>query len=76
MEELRIIKDRLLSELKECAEKEMSSGTLDVVDKLTHSIKNLDKVMEGLEGRSYGRGMNRYSRGYSYNDDYRPDMRW
>lgn len=81
MKELYEIKDRLCDELKEYANKEMSAGALDVIDKLTHTLKNLDKVIEGYEGeeysnRSYSRGRDargRYSRGYSYNE---PNMRW
>lgn len=76
MKELYEIKERLCDELKEYAGKEMSAGTLDVVDKLAHTLKNLDKVIEGYEdGYSRGRdSRGRYSRNYSYNDD-RP-MRW
>lgn len=78
MKELHELKERLCDELKEYGRKgELSAGTLDVVDKLAHTIKNLDKIIEGYEagysgnypwsysdGRSYARrdSMGRYSR--------------
>lgn len=52
MKELYELKDKLCDELKEYGKKDMSAGSLDVVDKLTHAIKNLDKVIEGYEGYS------------------------
>lgn len=79
MHELYELKEMLCKELKEYGEKgEMSTGTLDVVDKLAHTIKNLDKIIEGYEeegysSRSYSDGMGggyraypRYMRGGSY----------
>ena len=45
MHELYELKEMLMNELKEYGEKgEMTSGTLDVVDKLSHAIKNLCKI--------------------------------
>lgn len=46
MKELYELKERLCNELKEYGKKEMSTGSLDVIDKLTHTIKNLDKILE------------------------------
>lgn len=80
MHELYELKEMLCKELKGYGEKgEMSTGTLDVVDKLAHTIKNLDKIIEGYEeeegysSRSYPDGMGgsyraypRYMRGGSY----------
>lgn len=64
MHELYELKEMLCKELKEYGEKgEMSTGTLDVVDKLAHTIKNLDKIIEGYEeeegysSRSYPDGL-------------------
>ena len=85
MNELEKLKDMLCKELEEYGSKgEMSTGTLDVVDKLAHAIKNLDKIIEsydgeysgryyadGMGGISYARrrdSMGRYSR--RYNDGY------
>ena len=74
MKELYELKDMLCKELKEYGSKgELTAGTLDVVDKLAHTVKNLDKIIEAYEeGESgyypwaYDDGMNR-TRGRSYN---------
>ena len=83
MEELYKLKETLCNELEEYAKKgKMSAGDLDVVDKLSHTIKNIDKIIEkydedeysgamGYSNRmSYARGGNRgENRGYS-NENY------
>lgn len=72
MHELYEIKDKLMKELEEYGSKEMSPGSLEVIDKLAHSIKNICKIMEAAEEEeysmrggsyrsSYGRGGNRYA---------------
>lgn len=79
MEDLLKLKDTLCDELKEYSRKgKMSAGDLEVVDKLTHTIKNLDKIIEEYDGeysgeymdgvmphysRARGRGARRDSRG-------------
>lgn len=85
MNELLKLRDMLCKELEGYGSKgEMSTGTLDVVDKLAHAVKNLDKIIEsydgeysgryyadGMGGVSYARrrdSMGRYSR--RYNDGY------
>ena len=79
MKEMYELRDKLCEELKKYGKKEMSSATLDVVDKLTHAIKNLDKIIEKEESYSeayrlydgarkrdsMGRYASNYSRGYS-----------
>ena len=71
MEEIYKLKDMLCDELKEYGEKgEMSTGTLDVVDKLAHTIKNLDKIIESSEEDYSGYypmyyGENRGNRSYN-----------
>ena len=77
MHELTKLKEMLCDELKEYGDKgELTAGSLDVVDKLAHAVKNLDKIIEedGYSGRympyyydsgrSYARrdSMGRYSR--------------
>lgn len=59
MKELYELKEKLCDELKQYGKKDMSAGSLDVVDKLTHTIKNLDKIIENYDG---------YSGGYTYDD--------
>ena len=75
------LKEMLCKELEEYGAKgELSTGSLDIVDKLAHTIKNLDKIIEAYEedessyayddgtmydgGRSMNRG-NSYERGRS-----------
>ena len=51
MKELYELKEMLMEELKKYGKKgEMSSGSLDVVDKLSHAIKNLCRIIEDAEG--------------------------
>lgn len=72
MHELYELKEKLCNELKEYGTKDLSAGTLDVVDKLAHTVKNIDKIIEEYEeggysgmDHSYGDGMNSH-RGRSY----------
>lgn len=71
------IRDMLCDELDKIAERgEISASSLDMVDKLTHSIKSIDTIMamngysndyRYMEGdRSYGRGGNSYARNGEY----------
>lgn len=78
MHELYQLKEMLCKELKEYGDKgELTAGTLDVVDKLAHAAKNLDKIIEAYEDEgnsgyypyAYDDGMNRGGR--SYNGSYR-----
>lgn len=64
MHELYELKEKLCDELKEYGSKDLSAGTLDVVDKLAHAVKNIDKIIEvyedegdGYSSRSYPDGM-------------------
>lgn len=67
MEELR---EMLCEELDKITKKgELSAGSLDVVDKLTHSIKSIDTIMamedsgySNESGYSYARGRGRNAR--------------
>ena len=66
MHELYELKDKLMKELEEYGQKEMSAGSLEVVDKLSHSIKNICKIIESAEDEYSSRGSymggSRYSR--------------
>ena len=85
MKELYELKEKLCDELKEYGKKDMTTGSLDVIDKLAHAIKNIDKIISegdysnGMPYRSYAHrrdSMGRYaSRGYSYNDDMVAELR-
>lgn len=68
MKELHELKEKLMDELKDYGRKEMTAGNLEVTDKLTHTIKNLCKIMEEEDGYS-GRYMPwAYEGDRSYND--------
>lgn len=76
MHELYELKDKLLQELEEYGAKELSAGTLDVVDKLSHAVKNLCKIIEmkeeeGEYSGDYRGGMMRPYMGGSYARDGR-----
>lgn len=80
MEKLYEIRDILCEELEKTAKNgELSTGELDIVHKITDTIKNIDKICameedggysmessyrDGMNGNSFARGRNgRYSRG-------------
>lgn len=71
MHEIYELKEMLLKELEEYGKKgDLSAGSLEIVDKLAHSVKNLCKVIEDMEESdysSYGGGMS--YRGNSYDRD-------
>ena len=70
MHELYKLKDMLCEELKEYGGKnEMSAGTLEIVDKLAHAIKNLDKIIEKYEEEEGYSGNYMYEGGGSYQRD-------
>ena len=74
MHKLYELKELLCEELEKYGDKrELSAGSLDVIDKLAHAAKNVDKLIEADDGysgrympdRSYARrrdSMGRYSR--------------
>ena len=66
MEELYKLKETLCAELEEYAKKgKMSAGDLEIVDKLSHSIKNIDKIIEKYDESEYSGAM-----GYSNRMNY------
>lgn len=76
MEKLYDLKEKLWAELEELAEKrEMGAGDLEVVHKITDTIKNIDKICmleedggysEAVDGGDYGRGSSYANRGKHY----------
>lgn len=68
MHKLYELRDMLMDELEECTDKgELSAGSLEIVDKLTHSIKSIDTILAMEEAGYSNEGYsNEYSnRGYS-----------
>lgn len=73
MKHLEDLRETLCRELNEIAEKgELSAGDLETVDKLTHTLKNLDKIMMGGE---YSNAGDWYAMGNYGRDGYRVDYR-
>lgn len=85
MHKMEELKEMLCRELDEYAKRgELSAGSLDIIDKLTHSIKSIDTIiaMEGYSGDEYSNNgsyarrrdsMGRYARrgsSYDYARDY------
>lgn len=75
MEKLHELKEKLWAELDELADKrEMGAGDLEVVHKITDTIKNIDKICmledgeysEAVDGMDYGRGVSYANRGKHY----------
>lgn len=63
------LKDKLCQELEEYGQKgKLDLGALDIVDKLAHTIKNLDKIIEAYESEYSEKG-NMYD-GRVYDDGY------
>lgn len=63
MHKLEELKEMLCEELEEYGAKDkLDMGGLEIVDKLAHAIKNIDKILESEDGYSEARG---YSRGYA-----------
>lgn len=61
MHKLYELKEMLCEELEQYGDRrDMTAGSLDVVDKLAHAIKNIDKIIESKEGYS-----ERYNDGYN-----------
>ncbi len=70
MEKLYELRKKLCKQLEEYPDKDLTSATLDVVDKLTHTIKNLDRIIDKYEEKENG---NNYAASYAmpypmYND--------
>ena len=79
MHELYELKDKLCDELEEYNSKEMTAGSLEVIDKLAHTIKTLGKIIKMYEedeeeysGAMGGMGM---PYGTSYEGSYARDGR-
>ena len=67
MEKLHELKEKLWAELEELAEKrEMGAGDLEVVHKITDTIKNIDKICMLEDSGGYSEDSGDYGRGSSY----------
>ena len=73
MHKLHDLKDMLCEELEEYGSKDkLDVGALEIVDKLAHAIKNIDKIIETKEMETDGGASNTYPyyrhMPYSYRD--------
>ena len=71
MHKLEELREMLMDELNECVKKdELSTSSLDIIDKLTHSIKSIDTII-AMEEADYsyegGGSYNSYARGRGRN---------
>ena len=84
MDAIYELKEKLCDELEEYGDKKLDAGSLEVIDKLAHTIKNLDKIIETYEEDGYssmmydgyyadGRRGRSYARGGSYARNGRRD---
>lgn len=69
MNELYQLKERLVDELKEYGKKEMTSGTVQMIDTLAHAAKNVCKIIES-EDEGYS---GYYPNDRMYRGSYRRD---
>ena len=53
MDAIYELKEKLCDELEEYGDKKLDAGSLEVIDKLAHTIKNLDKSIETYEEEGY-----------------------
>ncbi len=63
MKELYELKEHLVDALKDYGKRDLSSGSLDMIDKLAHAAKNVCKIIESDEEGNSG-----YYYPHAYND--------
>lgn len=75
MKELYELKEKLVDELKDYGKREISSGSLEMIDKLAHAAKNVCKIIdESDDGNSgYYSRTGRIYDGRSFRNSYRRD---
>ena len=69
MHKIYELKDKLCDELEEYGDKKLDAGSLEVIDKLAHTIKNLDKIIEKYEDEDYSSAYDDGMMGGSYERD-------
>lgn len=67
MHELYELKEKLCKELKKYNNEEVTTNSLEVVDKLAHAVKNIDKIIEKYEEEEGSYGYNSYENSYRSN---------
>lgn len=77
MDKLYELREKLCEELKQYSKKDISAGTLDIIDKLAHAVKNIDKIIENNESGGYSNdymGPNMVRRGVPRDGRYNGDI--
>jgi hypothetical protein len=74
MKELHELKEMLCDELKEYGKKDLTAGSLDVIDKLSHALKSIETIIAMEEADEEYSGIYRmpryYRDGYDRNGSY------
>ena len=60
MHKLYELKEMLCRELEEYGSRELNVGDLEIVDKLAHAIKNIDKIIMAKEEEEYSKRRGNY----------------
>lgn len=68
MQKLYELREKLCKQLEEYPDKELSTAGLDIIDKLTHTIKNLDKIIAKHEEKEYSNTYAGPPYGVTYDD--------
>ena len=71
MKELHELKEMLCDELKEYGKKDLTAGSLDVIDKLSHALKSIETIIAMEEADEEYSGIYRMPR--YYRDGYDRD---
>lgn len=66
-ETLKKIKKMLCDELKEIAETKVTASSIDIIDKLTHSLKSVETIL-AMQESGYSNTYPYYDHGYSRDD--------
>jgi hypothetical protein len=69
MHKIYELKDKLCDELEEYSDKKLDAGNLAVIDSLSHTIKNLDKIIEKYEDEDYSSAYDDGMMGGAYERD-------
>lgn len=69
MKELHELKEMLCDELKEYGKKDLTAGSLDVIDKLSHALKSIETIIAMEEADEEYSGIYRMPRYYRDGSD-------
>lgn len=64
------LKHKLCEELDRLGNRELTASSLDTIDKIAHTVKNLTKIEESEDGSYRGSYEGGSNRSYGYDGDY------